>query len=113
MGWLLAAWVALGVLARFAAAQDEAAPKQQRFSIRKADDKFVNALEDFERYRDKKAWEQAFHAIESTGIVDVAVMVALQDGFVLPARRRVQQLLSSMPPEGRDAYRLFNVAKAK
>ena len=68
-------------------AQDEEMPKQQRFSIRKADDKFVNALEDFERYRDKKAWEQAFHAIESAGVVDAAAMVARKDGFFFPARR--------------------------
>jgi hypothetical protein len=110
---MLLALAAFGLLPLPVVAQEEDGPKQQRFSIRKADDKFVNALEDFERYRDKNAWEQAFHAIESAGVVDSAAMVGRKDGFFVPARRRVQELLSSMPSEGRDANRLFNDAKAK
>jgi hypothetical protein len=98
-------------------------PVQQRFSIRKADEKFVNALEDFERYRDKQAWEKAFAAIEQaagTNDATASAMVPRKDGpngnasgFMFPARRRVQELLCSLPPDGRDAYRLFNDAKAK
>ena len=61
----------------------------------------------------KQAWDKAFHAIESAGAVDATAMVARKDGFMFPARRRVQELLCSMPPEGRDAYRLFNDANAK
>src|SRR5438128_2587345 len=65
-------------------------PVQQRFSIRKADEKFVNALEDFERYRDKQAWEKAFAAIEQAngaGDATASAMVARKDGFMFPARR--------------------------
>ena len=40
-------------------------------------------------------------------------MVPAQDGFMVPIRARVKQSLLRLPPEGRDAYRLFNDANAK
>src|SRR6266700_2863612 len=38
---------------------DEAA-KTGGFSVKKEDAKIIEQFEDFERYRDKKAWEKAF-----------------------------------------------------
>jgi outer membrane protein assembly factor BamB len=83
------------------------------FSVRKTDDKFVNAVDDFQRYRDKKAWELAFRSLTSVTGVDPKLMAPSKDGFMLPARQRIMELLVSLPPDGREAYRLFNDAPAK
>ncbi len=45
--------------------------------------------------------------------IDPKLMAPAKDGIMLPARRRVMGLLESLPPEGREAYRLFNDAPAK
>src|SRR4051794_18622781 len=42
----------------------EQARKNEGFNIRKEAAKFNDALEDFARYRDKKAWELAFRSLE-------------------------------------------------
>ena len=44
----------------------EEAPKTGGFSVKKEDAKIIEQFEDFERYRDKKAWEKAFKALAPT-----------------------------------------------
>lgn len=99
----------------FIAQSDEETPQRPAgFSIKKEDPKVIEHLEDFARYRDKKAWDKAFKSL--TAAIDTSVIGALapaKDGFWIPTRLRVRQLLATLPPDGRDAYRLFNDAKAK
>ena len=83
------------------------------FSVRKEDAKFNDALEDFARYRDKKAWELAFRSLETLAEAKREGMVAAGDGFFVPSRQRVMQGLTSLPPDGREAFRLFYDARAK
>ncbi len=114
-GYRAAAATALAVLlsaGSISLAQNN--PNQRMgFSVRKADDKFVNAIDDFQRYRDKKAWELAFRSLTNVMNVDPKLMAPSKDGFMLPARQRIMELLVTLPPEGREAYRLFNDAPAK
>ena len=103
---ILAAPVAAG-------AEEAAGEKHDGFSVRKEDAKFNDALEDFERYRDKKAWELAFRSLEALADGKREGMVAAGNGFFVPSRQRVQMALTSLPPDGMEAFRLFYDARAK
>ena len=89
------------------------APPQGGFSVKKVDAKIIDALADFNRYSEKLAWEKAFKAIAPLADVEVNGMIPGKDGFYFPARQAVMKTFLAMPPEGREAYRLFNDAKAK
>lgn len=89
------------------------ANKPVGFSVRKEDSKFIDALDDFARYVEKKTWDRAFRSITTLIESDPKGMVPLKDGFLVPARQRVWRSLTTMPPEGKQAYRLFNDAKAR
>jgi outer membrane protein assembly factor BamB len=98
--------------------QDEELPatpaKHDGFSVRKEPAKFTDALEDFRRYKDKKAWELAFRSLETLGEAKRDGMVpAGKRGFFVPSRQRILMSLTSLPPEGKQAFRLFYDAKAK
>src|SRR4051812_29636789 len=86
---------------------------QRGFSVRKEDAKIIDAFEDFRRHSQKKAWELAFKAVASITEKDPKGMVPAGDGLMMPTRQRVWQALASLPPDGREAYRLFNDANAK
>lgn len=94
-------------------AEEKAEAKLEGFSIPREPSKFVDALEDFARYRDKQAWELAFRSLETVVEAKRDGMVSAGDGFYVPSRRRVMQSLTSLPPEGRQAFRLFYDAKAR
>src|SRR5688572_10062439 len=55
--------------------------KHDGFSVRKEDAKFNDALEDFARYRDKKAWELAFRSLETLAEAKREGMVPAGSGF--------------------------------
>ena len=86
---------------------------EEGFSVRKEDAKFNDALEDFARYRDKKAWELAFRSLDTLAEAKREGMVPAGDGFFVPSRQRVMQGLTSLPAEGKQAFRLFYDARAK
>lgn len=90
---------------------DPNAPKG--FALLKADSKVVDLIEDFDRYAGKKSWELAFRALNSIDDAKIKGMVPAEDGFMVPIRARVRQSLLKLPPEGREAYRLFNDSVAK
>lgn len=128
LGSLAAACLGAGLLAglgvtSFAAGQiialpapgveEEPGEKHDGFSVRKEDAKFNDALEDFARYRDKEAWELAFRSLETLGEAKREGMVPAGSGFFVPSRQRVMQALTSLPPEGKQAFRLFYDAKAR
>jgi outer membrane protein assembly factor BamB len=97
-----------------ASPDEQAALTPQRgFSVRKEDAKIIDAFEDFRRHSQKKAWELAFKAVASITEKDPKGMVPAGDGLMMPTRQRVWQALASLPPDGREAYRLFNDANAK
>jgi outer membrane protein assembly factor BamB len=82
------------------------------FSIRKEQRPVIDAFEDFERYRDKKAWEKAFTALGKIEDGKPGRLVPDKDGFYVPTDLKIRAELLSLPPDGREAYRLFNDAKA-
>lgn len=92
---------------------EETASGGTGFSVRKEDKQKLDALDDFARYVDKKAWERAFAAITPLLEADLKAMVPAADGFFLPGKLRVRQAVAGLPPEGKQAFRLFNDAKAK
>lgn len=77
------------------------------------DQKLKLALDDFHRYLEKKAWGRAFRAVTEVAEKDEPGMLPAEHGFILPARERIWQLLAGLPPEARDAYRVFYDAKAE
>lgn len=122
--WPLAAGVARGQMVVNApgpmsddgssADEADAQNPNKGFSVKKEDQKVIEQLEDFDRYRDKKAWDRAFKALD--GVVSSSQangMAPMKDGFWIPTRQKVLCSLVSLPPDGKEAYRLFNDAKAK
>jgi outer membrane protein assembly factor BamB len=93
--------------------EQSAQTPQQGFSVRKEDPKVIDAFEDFRRHSQKNAWELAFKALASITERDPKGMVPAGSGLMVPTRQRVWQALASLPPDGREAYRLFNDASAK
>ena len=86
---------------------------RQGFTVPLEKESVRNAFEDFERYRDKKAWEKAFAALTVIADTKPGKLVAAKDGFYVPATRNLRDELLTLNAEGRQAYRLFNDAKAK
>jgi outer membrane protein assembly factor BamB len=86
--------------------------KAPGFSVHKEQRPVADAFEDFERYRDKKAWEKAFAALGKIDEGKPGHLVAAKDGFLVPTELKVRAELLSLPADGREAYRLFNDAKA-
>lgn len=89
--------------------------KSSQFSVRKEPQPVADAFDDFERYRDKAAWEKAFAAL---GKIDDAKasgdrLVGGTNGFLVTAAVRLRNEMLSLPPAGRQAFRLFNDAGAE
>ena len=92
----------------------EEAPAGNGFSIKKEDQKLIEQFEDFERYRDKKLWDKAFKALDTfSATADPNAMAPAKDGFWIPTRQKFLRSLLSLPADGKEAYRLFNDAKAR
>ncbi len=88
------------------------ANKEPGFSLHKEQRPVSDAFEDFERFRDKKAWEKAFAALNKIADGGPGRLVPDQNGFYFPTNFKVRTELLSLPADGREAYRLFNDAKA-
>lgn len=86
---------------------------QTGFSVRKEDAKVIDALEDFRRHSEKNAWELASRALATVAEKDPKGMVPAGGGMMMPTRRRIWLALATLSSDGREAYRLFNDAKAK
>lgn len=71
------------------------------------------ALDDFNRYVKREAWEKAFEALEKVQQSPGRGLTPAADGLMLPTEVLVRQALTSLPPSGREAYRLFHDADAK
>ncbi len=103
--------------ARGAGTSGDDQPLPTLFAIPKLDSKTTDKLDDLDRYIDKKDWELAIRAINSIE-ADAKGMAPApdkdkQNGFFFPVAARLKISMLRLPPEGRDAYRLFNDATAK
>ena len=83
------------------------------FMTRKQPAAVVEAIDDFERYREHKVWEKAFAALAKVGEAGGDRLLLSKDGLAVPPGVKVRRELLSLPPDGRQAYRLFNDPKAQ
>ena len=102
-----------GTVVTVGGAGDDAQNQPTGFTVPRADTKTADALDDFDRYAEKKSWELAFRTVNGLMDSSSAAMISAGDGFLLPLKRRAAQSLVRLSPEGRDAFRLFYDAKAK
>ncbi len=70
------------------------------------------ALDDFERFQRRGAWERALKALYSITEDQARRFVDGDAGFIVPVAQKRRQVLTGLPPEGQAAYRLFYDAEA-
>src|SRR5437763_10975784 len=71
------------------------------------------AFDDFDRFRRRGAWERALKALYTIPEDQALRFVDGENGFIIPVARKRRQVLTTMPPEGQSAYRLFYDAEAR
>lgn len=71
------------------------------------------ALDDFERFRRRGAWERALKALYTIPDAQELRFVDGQKGFIIPVARKRREVLGELSPEGQVAYRLFYDDEAK
>ncbi|WP_417378241.1 PQQ-binding-like beta-propeller repeat protein [Gimesia sp.] len=95
------------------AANSTSPHKMPGFSI-SVDEKKLNLLEDYERYIRHRMWEKALASLkELSETKSTSRLLPTKDGFLVDAEDRVFQALTALPPEGREAFRLFFDGKAQ
>ena len=95
-------------------ATDSDEVKTNGFSVKKEEQKVIEQFDDFDRFREKKAWDRAFTSLNKlfeTG--DTGALSPTKDGFWIPTRQKLLRTLLALPPEGREAYHLFYDAQAR
>jgi outer membrane protein assembly factor BamB len=71
------------------------------------------AIDDFERFSRRAAWERAFKAIYTIVDDQARRFVDGEAGFIIPVERKRRSLLTGLPSPGLAAYRLFYDADAR
>ncbi|WZO96231.1 PQQ-binding-like beta-propeller repeat protein [Isosphaeraceae bacterium EP7] len=71
------------------------------------------AFDDFERFKRRNAWERALKALFTIPDEQTTKFVDGEGGFIISVAQKRRAVLSSLPPEGQAAYRLFYDADAK
>jgi outer membrane protein assembly factor BamB len=71
------------------------------------------ALDDFDRFRRRNAWERALKALYTITEDQALRFVDGDSGFIIPVAQKRRQVLAALPPEGQAAYRLFYDAEAQ
>ncbi len=71
------------------------------------------ALDDFDRFQRRGAWERAFKALYTIPEDQTLRLVDGENGFIIPVQRKRRSILTALPPQGQAAYRLFYDAEAK
>ncbi len=71
------------------------------------------AIDDFERFSRRSAWERALKAIYTIPETQAQRFVDGDNGFIIPVERKRRLLLTGLPPAGQAAYRLFYDAEAR
>lgn len=83
------------------------------FGITRASEDFAVALEDYERYVRKGAWEKAFESLGEMRETDGSALCMGEDGLVVPVRRRIWDLVVALPAAGRNAFDVFYGGQAE
>lgn len=71
------------------------------------------ALEDFERFQRRGAWERALKSLYTIPDDQAKRFVDGDKGFIIPVERRRRSILAALPPAGQAACRLFYDAEAR
>lgn len=77
------------------------------------DEALQAAFTDFERHAGRKAWEKAFTALSELPADKRTGMLEDGNGYLIAARERIWNALVSLPPDGREAYRIFFEPRAE
>src|SRR5215510_10434132 len=62
------------------------------------------ALDDFDRFKRRAAWERALKALYTIPEEQAARFIDGENGFIIPVARKRRLVLSALPPEGQAAY---------
>jgi outer membrane protein assembly factor BamB len=71
------------------------------------------AIDDFERFQRRGAWERALKALYTIPEEQIHRLVDGENGFIIPVARKRRSVLTALPPQGQAAYRLFYDAEAR
>ncbi len=71
------------------------------------------AIDDFERFSRRAAWERAFKAIYTIPDDQARRFVDGEAGFIIPVERKRRSLLAGLAGAGQAAYRLFYDSDAR
>ncbi len=71
------------------------------------------ALDDFDRFQRRGAWERALKALYTIPEDQAPRFVDGENGFIIPVARKRRLVLAALSPAGQAAYRLFYDAEAK
>jgi len=82
------------------------------FTVPRAEDEVLDALQDFRRHMASQRWEKAFGVLDEVYEAESHALLPAGDGLYLPVGQQVWDAFVSLPPSGRDAVRLFFDGKA-
>ncbi|MFI5456571.1 MAG: PQQ-binding-like beta-propeller repeat protein [Isosphaerales bacterium] len=71
------------------------------------------ALDDFERFQRRSAWERALKSLYTIPEEQTHRFIDGEKGFIIPVARKRHSILMALPPQGQSAYRLFYDAEAR
>jgi outer membrane protein assembly factor BamB len=71
------------------------------------------SLEDLARHTERQRWERAFQVLEKVGQAEKRGLIGAKGEIRVSPERFVQRYLSTLPPSGQAAYRLFHDGEAK
>lgn len=77
------------------------------------DEALQAAFTDFERHAGRKTWEKAFTALSELPADKRTGMLEDGNGYLIAAKERIWNALVSLPPDGREAYRIFFEPRAE
>jgi outer membrane protein assembly factor BamB len=83
------------------------------FQLPPASAEVKEALDDFERFGRRGAWERALKSLFSIPDAQSGRFIDGENGFVIPIARKRHALLAGLPPDGQVAYQTFHDADAK
>jgi len=93
-------------------ATEDASEASNGFTVPRAEDQVLDALQDFRRHMASQRWEKAFGVLDEVYKAESHALLPAGDGLYLPVGRQVWDALAGLPPSGRDAVRLFFDGKA-
>jgi outer membrane protein assembly factor BamB len=100
-----------------AAPVEEDAAQQQAtkaFTVTPLPAEAKDGLDEWDKFARRKQWESAFKALQKVREkTPPTAMFEQKSGFLIPAIRHYHELVRELPPEGKDAYRLFHDPPAK